>query len=136
MRPMFVMLVVLTMAAPSTALAQKCDPSDESQMGMTICANADYEAADAKLNEAYGKVVEALSDDPDGKKLLQTAQRVWIAFRDAECEFVNVDSKNGSIYPMLMSECLTELTEARTKQLSVNLDCGEGEVSCPAPAEQ
>lgn len=105
-------------------------------MGLNICAHADYVAADAKLNEAYRKIVSAVSNDPDGKKLLQTAQRVWIAFRDAECEFVNVDSKNGSIYPMLMSECLTEFTEARTKQLSGYLDCEEGDLNCQAPAPE
>lgn len=118
------------------AQSQDCDPNDESQMGMNICAAADYKAEDAKLNRAYREIVKRLSDSPESKKLLQTAQRDWIAFRDAECAFSTNDSKDGSIYPMLLSQCLADLTEARAKQLGAYLDCEEGDMSCPVPAAE
>lgn len=136
MRATLLALILSVSALSGQALAQECDPADESQMGMNICAAADYKAADAKLNEAYGEVMKRLSDDAEGRKLLQTAQRAWIAFRDAECAFSANDSKGGSIYPMLVSECLTELTNARTGQLKANLDCPEGDVNCALPPAQ
>jgi uncharacterized protein YecT (DUF1311 family) len=135
MRAIFLALILLVLGPPSQALAQECDPSDESQTGMNICANADYKAADAKLNKAYGEIVKRLADDAESKKLLQKSQRDWIAFRDAECAFSTNDSKGGSIYPMLMSQCLAGLTAARTEQLSGYLNCQEGDLSCPLPPQ-
>jgi len=119
----------------SAAFAQECDRSDESQTGMNICAHEDYQAADKKLNETYGEIMKRLSDDADGKKLLQAAQRAWIGFRDAECAFSTADSQGGTIHPMLMSNCLQGLTETRTEQLGGYLECEEGDVSCAVPAE-
>jgi uncharacterized protein YecT (DUF1311 family) len=128
-------LLFAGLLSSSAAIAQECDRSDESQAGMNICAHKDYEVADAKLNETYGEVMKRLSDDPDGRKLLQAAQRAWIAFRDAECDFSTADSQGGSIHPMLMLGCLQGLTEARTEQLGGYLECEEGDMSCPVPAE-
>jgi hypothetical protein len=36
---------------------------------------------------------------------------------------------------MLVSGCLRGLTEARTEQLGSYLECEEGDMSCPVPAE-
>jgi uncharacterized protein YecT (DUF1311 family) len=133
MRKTVLVLCLTMIGLPVSAWSQECDRSDESQTGMNICAAADYKAADAKLNKAYGEMMKRLSDDAEGRKLLQAAQRAWIAFRDAQCAFSAKDSKGGSIYPMLISECLAELTTARTEQLKADLGCQEGDVSCSAP---
>ncbi|MDX8499642.1 lysozyme inhibitor LprI family protein [Mesorhizobium sp. VK4C] len=100
---------------------------------MTICANTDYEAADAKLNAAYKDLVGG--NDGKANKLLQTAQRAWIAFRDAECAYSTADSEGGSIHPMEVSQCLTELTNERTKQLTSGPNCQDGDPSCASPDE-
>jgi uncharacterized protein YecT (DUF1311 family) len=130
-----ILLCLAGLLSSSAAFAQECDRSDESQAGMNICANEDYKAADAKLNKTYSEIMKRLSDDADGRKLLQAAQRAWIAFRDAECNFSTADSQGGSIHPMLESGCLQGLTEARTEQLGSYLNCEEGDMSCPVPAE-
>ena len=127
-------LLLIGLLSSSAAFAQECDRSDESQAGMNICAHEDYQAADKELNRTYGEVMKRLSDDADRRKLLQAAQRAWIAFRDAECAFSTADSQGGSIHPMLVSGCLQGLTEARTKQLGGYLECEEGDMSCPVPA--
>jgi uncharacterized protein YecT (DUF1311 family) len=131
--PIFLTLLV-GMAVISPVTAQECDRADESQTGMNICAVADYKAADAKLNKTYGEIVKRLASDADTKKRLQAAQRNWISFRDAECKFATADSKDGSIYPMLVSQCLEGLTSARTQQLGAYLECEEGDMSCPVPS--
>ncbi|WP_353644394.1 lysozyme inhibitor LprI family protein [Mesorhizobium sp. WSM2239] len=128
-------LLIAGLLSSSAAVAQECDRSDESQAGVNICAHEDYKTVDAKLNETYGEIMKRLSDDPDGRKLLQAAQRAWIAFRDAECDFSTAGSQSGSIYPTLMSGCLQSLTEARTEQLGGYLECDEGDMSCPVPTE-
>jgi uncharacterized protein YecT (DUF1311 family) len=130
-------LTVLAFAAaalPGAAAAQECDRADESQTGMNICAATDYRAADAELNQTYDKIVKRLGADEATKKRLKEAQRAWIAFRDAECDFATSGSRDGSIYPMIQAQCLEGLTSARSEQLSGYLDCEEGDMSCPVPA--
>lgn len=95
---------------------------------LNVCADADYQAADAKLNAAYKNIVG--SNDQASNKLLQTAQRAWIAFRDAECAYSTADSEGGSIHPMEVSECLTKLTIERTKQLTSDGNCKLSDPSC------
>ncbi len=43
--------------------------------------------------------------------------------------------QGGSIQPMIASMCQTELTKARTEALRRYLDCKEGDLSCPVPAQ-
>ncbi len=134
-------LLVLTLSfcllgLSSPAFSQDCAPTDESQLCLNVRAGADYEAEDARLNKAYHEIMQRLSDSPEDKKLLQAAQRAWIAFRDAECDFSTNDSKDGSIYPMLVSGCRADLTKARTEQLGAYLNCEEGDMSCPVPPAQ
>jgi uncharacterized protein YecT (DUF1311 family) len=133
MRQIFLSAFLVVLAAASAADAQECDRNDDSQQMMNICAGADYDAADAKLNKTYRDLVGR--NDDKANKLLQTAQRAWIAFRDAECDYSTSDSEGGSIYPMEVSECLTRLTNDRIKQLTAGTNCEEGDVSCASPDE-
>ncbi|MDX8445491.1 lysozyme inhibitor LprI family protein [Mesorhizobium captivum] len=133
MRRLFLSAGLVLLATVPAAWGQECDRNDDSQSMMTICANTDYEAADAKLNAAYKEIVGG--NDKKANKLLQTAQRAWIAFRDAECAYSTADSEGGSIHPMEVSECLTEITNQRTKQLTSGPNCQEGDPSCASPDE-
>jgi len=128
MRLMIVSACLAVLAAAPAAWGEECDRSDDSQQMMNICADADYQAADAKLNAAYKDLVGR--NDDKTNQLLQTAQRAWFAFRDAECTYSTTDSEGGSIHPMEVSQCLTELTVTRTKQLTSGSNCQEGDASC------
>ncbi|HLY05684.1 MAG TPA: lysozyme inhibitor LprI family protein [Rhizomicrobium sp.] len=85
------------------------------QMELNYCADRDFQAADKKLNAVYRKLLD--SDDPKDKGLPKTAERNWIAWRDSECAYETAGSEGGSIQPMEYSECLTQKTEARIKEL-------------------
>jgi uncharacterized protein YecT (DUF1311 family) len=128
MRRIFLSACLVLLAGASVARAQECDRSDDSQQMMNICAGEDYQAADAKLNAAYQNLIG--SDDADAKRLLQAAQRAWIAFRDAECAHNTAASAGGSIHAMEVSQCLTRLTNERIKQLAASANCEEGDASC------
>lgn len=95
MRRILLSACLVVLAGTSIVRAQECDRSDDSQQMMNICAGEDYQAADAKLNAAYRDLIG--SDDADGKRLLQAAQRAWITFRDAECAHSTAASVGGSI---------------------------------------
>jgi uncharacterized protein YecT (DUF1311 family) len=133
MRRILLPACLALLAGTSILHAQECDRSDDSQQMMNICANEDYQAADASLNKAYQDLIG--SEDANGKKLLQAAQRAWITFRDADCAHTTAASAGGSIHPMVVSQCLTKLTNDRIKQLAASANCEEGDVSCVSSDE-
>jgi uncharacterized protein YecT (DUF1311 family) len=128
MRRLFLSACLVFLATAPAAFAEDCDRNDDSQSMMNICADADYQAADAKLNAAYKDLVNR--NDQASNKLLQTAQRAWIAFRDAECAYSTAESEGGSIHPMEVSQCLTKLTTERTKQLTSDANCKLSDPTC------
>jgi len=123
-----VIVALLAVAAvPSLVddpIEDACHKADQSQQGMNRCAGDDYERADKALNEQWSKVAAAYGDDAENKKLLVDGQRAWIKYRDAQCELVASDNRGGSIWPLINSSCLADLTRQRTKELTDLL--GEG----------
>jgi len=131
------MLIVAVFAASAfsmPAFAGSCDDA-ASQSEMTACHGNAFKTADAALNATYRKIEDRLGDAPDTRKRLVAAERAWIAFRDAECAFSASGTEGSTAHSMTLSICLTDLTEARTKQLTTFLHCQEGDVSCPVPSE-
>ena len=53
--------------------------------GMLQCGGEELDRQDARLNDAYKKLLSKLS--PDRKKALLKAQRAWIKFREANCDY-------------------------------------------------
>jgi len=113
----------------------KCDNAI-TQTDMTLCANQDYKKSDADLNDAYRTLIKRFKGDSTKTTQLQSAQKAWLFFRDAECAFSASGASGGSIYPMVLSQCLDTLTQARTKDLRGYLTCKEGDTGCPVPREE
>jgi uncharacterized protein YecT (DUF1311 family) len=117
----------------SSAHAEDCADAS-SQLSMNICADQEFEAADKQLNTTYRQVTGRLKGDQAATALLIKAQRAWLSFRDAQCEFAASANAQGSIYPMLIAQCRSAATHARTKELEGLLHCEEGDMSCPVPS--
>ena len=81
-------------------------------------------------DEAMEAMAGGYGEQEDLKEALREAQRAWIRFRDAECDFRTFSSRMGSIYPTLRAGCLEDLTRARTEQLREAGQCEEGDLSC------
>jgi len=127
--------LILIAAFTSAARADECDNAMD-QSTMNACVDQSFKKADEELNAVYKKLQSRKNDDAQAVKLLIAAERAWVAFRDAECEFDAADNLGGSIYPMVYSGCLERLTQARIDQLSRYLRCEEGEVACSEPASE
>jgi uncharacterized protein YecT (DUF1311 family) len=119
-------LASLVLAAP--ALADDCSRA-MNQNAMNRCAEADYQAADARLNAVYSRLMSALDDRGFRAKLI-SAQRAWIQFRDAECTSQTADNEGGSIHPLVFAGCRTRLTVARTRDLEAQLTCWRNAEKC------
>ncbi|MHC8358273.1 lysozyme inhibitor LprI family protein [Pseudomonas sp. LB3P81] len=103
------------------------------QATMNQCAAQQNKAADKELNALYQQITARLKGSPDNQKLLVGAQRAWIGFRDAECKFSVSGVEGGSVYPLIYSNCITDLTKARVGAFKIYLKCQEGDLSCPVP---
>ncbi|ELS04085.1 hypothetical protein Xen7305DRAFT_00038130 [Xenococcus sp. PCC 7305] len=91
------------------------------QTTMNICANLDYQEADARLNEIYQQVKREIVNDVQEQKLIKV-QLSWIEFRDLNCNYIADAYRGGSIQPLIYYSCLTSLTEERIQHLELMVD--------------
>lgn len=122
--------LIVPVSAPAWAL--EC-ANAATQAEINACAAERYGQADAALNVAYKELMTKLSDEREMQPLLRKAQRAWITYRDAHCDFAAAGTLGGSIYPALKAGCLAEVTDQRTRELRDLLECEEGDLTCPAP---
>lgn len=113
------LLEILVVSSPS--MADPCDDA-QSQSQLNRCEALNFQNADAKLNTAYKKLVAG--QDALMKQKLVKAQRLWIQFRDANCDYERGGMDGGSASPMIYFGCLAYTTKARTKTLEGYLQGG------------
>ena len=108
-------------AALSPQYASCIDKSGGVTMGMIDCIVTETSRQDARLNRVYKKAMGAL-ESPERKKQLQTAQRAWIKFRDANCDFY-YDPDGGSMARVSANQCVLTSTANRAQEIErFNLD--------------
>jgi uncharacterized protein YecT (DUF1311 family) len=123
-----VLIALATLLLPFAAQAQdpEVDCEDvQTQMEMTYCAEQDFAEADELLNTQYKQSrqitkafdEDAISELQGADAALVTAQRAWVAFRDAHCASYGYQARGGSMEPMLIYACQADLTRQRTEQL-------------------
>jgi len=131
----FALLLTLTVLSQSVSWADsgpECG-AKSSQVELNACVAAELAKANIALNDTYQLVVSRMADDPVFLEKLRSAQRAWIAFRDAElearfaCSEEDIRQCWGSMYPMLWSARKAELTKERTRQLRQILKDGPGQ---------
>jgi uncharacterized protein YecT (DUF1311 family) len=81
------------------------------------CFFKEAQAADRQLNLVYNKIRTALS--PTDQRKLQTAQRLWVQFRDGNCAAERELYDGGSAAPMVYQACLGADTRQRAAELNV-----------------
>lgn len=95
---------------------------------MNLCAIADGKAVDEKLQTAYEQLSAKVS--PEGKIKLEAAEKAWAEYRRRQCEFDSWGSHDGSINPMVISECYAALADKQREELEGQLYCIEGDAFC------
>lgn len=109
--------------------SDRCMETEEGQstLGMNDCFRNETAAWDEILNRRYAKAVAAAKErdrdlaesfEPDVFASLQTAQRAWITFRDAECDRIYAYSKDGTIKTTEWASCHLRLTSTRAIDLA------------------
>jgi uncharacterized protein YecT (DUF1311 family) len=108
-------------ATAASSSGDKCMDNAQSQAAMDECASQSLAAADKELNQVYQQVLAKFASDKVFTAKLRTAQKAWIAFRDAELEArypaSNKSLQYGSVYPMCANNELEAMTRQRIEEL-------------------
>lgn len=126
MRHVFLWIILL-MPVPSLAEMydaeyQKCNKNNT--MGIVDCVMKQTKLWDKRLNTSYKELMER-TEVPQ-QEFLTAAQRLWIKYRDANCDFYYAGQ--GSIKQIHTAECLRSMTRDRTCELQEanNMESGAG----------
>jgi uncharacterized protein YecT (DUF1311 family) len=103
----------------------------QSQSEMNTCFDVRFKAADAAREKAFLELMVRL--DEKQEKALREVEDAWATYRDKHCAFIGSATEGGSVQPMIVSMCLTDLTELRAKELNAQVTCEEGDLTCAAP---
>jgi len=106
---MIALSLLLAVAAPA---AGPCDAAT-STMAIVSCWGRQTERADARLNTAYRDARARVSAAQ--ARSLQTAQRAWIAFRDANCRAYAAGE--GTVTRIETAQCMFQTTATRAAEL-------------------
>ena len=125
-------LAVLLLCLSSTgALAQTSEDAHVQHMGRLAdtALNAQYHQTMAVMEKADKERDANLKDGsskPDGRPTYQvallTAERAWLAYRDAHCETVGLEYRGGAEEDEADGKCVNEMDHKRTVELKALLD--------------
>ena len=82
---------------------------------MHTCISAEHARQDQQLNRNYQALMAELP--PARKKQLQTAQRRWLQYRDANCHFY-ADPDGGTAAGIAAADCVLQMTASRARELA------------------
>src|SRR5215216_6820521 len=127
---MFVRIILLVIAL---TLASAIAPAQtQSRMNQDACRK--YEETDAEMNKVYQQVLTEYKKDAAFIQKLKTAQRLWVAFRNAHVESLypkpNKLAAYGTTHPTCRCLALTEITTARVEALKRWVIGGEEGDTC------
>jgi uncharacterized protein YecT (DUF1311 family) len=82
---------------------------------MRACENSRYQQSEQEMQAAYAQLMKKLGQLQ--KEKLRQTQRAWVAFRDANADFLAGAAQDGTLAPLIKISALADMTEARTKEL-------------------
>lgn len=113
---MKITLIALMSLFAVSAFANDVNCDDAvSTYDMKICESQRYEIQDKRLNDQYAKLMK--KNDKQGQSKLKAAQRAWIAYRDAECDYAADSMRGGTLEGLIGLSCMTEKTKTRADEL-------------------
>ncbi|NLN69093.1 MAG: DUF1311 domain-containing protein [Alcaligenaceae bacterium] len=90
---------------------EKCNQN--TTVSIVDCVNKQAKKWDTRLNKSYKALMER--SDAAQQAPLKSAQRQWIQYRDANCQFYALG--DGSISQINAAECLRAMTQERTCEI-------------------
>jgi len=86
---------------------------DGSTYDIVECLKAKTAEWDKRMTIAYQQALK--NAEPKQRAMLVTAQKLWIQFRDANCDYYDLGP--GTIASIKAGYCVKDLTETRAREL-------------------
>lgn len=83
---------------------------------LRICSQLHYDRENSKLDRVYNQLQKQLPNYR--KQQLIQSQKLWIAFREAHCDFRRSRVAGGTADPIIYYGCLAQLTQLRASELT------------------
>ncbi|HAV1390482.1 TPA: DUF1311 domain-containing protein [Vibrio parahaemolyticus] len=123
------LLVILALVSvPSFASVDIEDPCNVKGGGVMAgyqCVEQKMESADKELNESYQEAIARISEEEAALREtwsqtelvepFRKAQRAWLKYRDAECEFSGLSSTPSPWQGVQIEECKLRMTLERVE---------------------
>lgn len=111
---------VVFLVHPSSVLAQGhslyCGAAD-STASTQACLKRHLDAAQSRLNKSFKKLKGQLDADKQGE--LDTLQKTWLSYRDAECMWEVESTENPGLKKINELSCMARLTDDRADILAI-----------------
>ena len=107
------LLVSSSVMALSQETKVDCDNA-YSTLEINQCAADKFDAADQQLQVYLTKSIQQNSTDKALVDAIQTAQKQWLQYRQAECNAVYTQWQQGTIRGVMTLSCKLALTQQRT----------------------
>ncbi len=115
-------LSALPTFAQDSSQYRACIGKAKTQTELNACASEEAARADAKLNEAYRKLLERGVRDSEPLTKLKVAENAWVAYRDAYMDAMypakDKQAEYGSLYPMESDLLRAKLTERQVQAVA------------------
>lgn len=121
-------IVALCLIFTSTLQASDICDNAVTTLDINECGKLMHQEADKKLTLAYKRAlkrineIEDIQQKKDTKDALIKAERLWIQFRDKDCDAVFNLWRAGTIRGAIYWGCMIHHTEERTKDLELIAD--------------
>ena len=107
------------------AVSNACqeDPGGYTTYGMMECERRENELWDQRLNAAYSRMREMMLEREmtTRRDALLAAQRLWLQYRDAECEQRGLAYEGGTMRGVVHNSCFSGFTARRALELESQL---------------
>lgn len=112
------LMFLLLAASAGSSYALDCAKAS-STVEINQCSLVEQQKVEKQLNAAYQQTLKEIAgmDDPGIKTKLIDAQRLWVKFREADCEAEYAKWQGGSIRNVMYSECMQARAKQRIQQL-------------------
>ena len=99
------------------------DPGGYTTYGMMECERREHDLWDQRLNTAYRDMRAQMAErgQETRRDALQTAQRLWIEYRQAECVQRGLAYEGGTMAGLVHNSCYNHFTARRALELEGQL---------------
>jgi uncharacterized protein YecT (DUF1311 family) len=89
---------------------------DDPNMTPHMCADASFKKAEAEMRDVYSRALKEVTGER--RRLLISSQKIWISYRERDCEAERLEWDGGSNMPVANLNCFESHAKARTTILT------------------